>query len=260
MEAQLKAYIAAGKVEPAIASMKAIEQAGGAGGRAQLYFKLGKLLEKELDRLKEQGNTAALSRMRQSYKVFLTTLAESKSEQTYDSLEWAGESLITLDAYQDAEKVLRRVLAEFTQDPQFLQAASGKGKLLRTRLKLVAALRGAGKFDEANSILDELLAQKQPYIETLFEKGLLQEAEAEAGKGRWSAAVHHWEELAKKLGSSRTRSTHYYDAWYHVAWDLYKQKELTRARQTLSGIMQLSPSVGGPEMKAKYQALIAKLK
>ena len=260
MEAQLKAYITAGKVEPAIASMKAIEQAGGASGRAQLYFKLGKLLEKELDRLKEQGNSAALSRMRQSYRVFLTTLAESKNEQTYDSLQWAGESLITLDAYQDAEKVLRRVLTEFTQDPQFVQSASGKGKLLRTRLRLVAALRGAGKFDEANSILDELLAQKQPYIETLFEKGLLQEAEAEAGKGSWSAAIRHWEELAKNLGRSRARSTNYYDAWYHVAWGHYKQKDLTRARQTLSGIMQLSPSVGGPEMKAKYQALIAKLK
>ena len=51
MEAQLKAYITAGNVEPAITAMKAIEQAGGAGGRAQLYFKLGKLLEKELDRL-----------------------------------------------------------------------------------------------------------------------------------------------------------------------------------------------------------------
>ena len=190
----------------------------------------------------------------------MTTLAESKNEQTYDSLQWAGESLITLAAFQDAEKVLRRVLTEFTQDPQFVQSASGKGKLLRTRLRLVAALRGAGKFDEANSILDELLAQKQPYIETLFEKGLLQEAEAEAAKGSWSAAIRHWEELAKNLGRSRTRSTNYYDAWYHVAWSLYKQKDLTRARQTLSGIMQLSPSVGGPEMKAKYQALIAKLK
>ena len=55
MEAQLKAYITSGKVEPAIASMKALEQAGGASGRAQLYFKLGKLLEKELESLKEKG-------------------------------------------------------------------------------------------------------------------------------------------------------------------------------------------------------------
>ncbi len=189
MEAQLKAYITAGNVEPAINAMKAIEQAGGAGGRAQLYFKLGKLLEKELDRLNAQGNMAALSRTRQSYKAFLTTLAASKTEQTYDSLQWAGEGLITLGAYADAEKVLRRVLNEYTQDPQFLQQAGGKGRLLRTKLKLAAALQGAGRFDEANSILDELMSQKPPYIETLFEKGLFLEAEADSGHGTWSAAA-----------------------------------------------------------------------
>ena len=70
MEAQLKAYITSGKVEPAIASMKELEQAGGAASRAQLYFKLGKLLEKELDSLKQKKNTAALSRMHQAYKTF----------------------------------------------------------------------------------------------------------------------------------------------------------------------------------------------
>jgi cellulose synthase operon protein C len=260
MESQLKSYVAAGKVEPAIASMKALEQAGGAAGRGQLYVKLGRLLEKELDRLKEQGNTGALSRMRQSYRTFLSTLAESKSEQTYESLEWAGEGLLTLEAYPDAEKVLRRVLTELTQDPQFLQAAGAKGKLLRTRLKLLASLRGQGKFDEANSIVDELMSQKPPYIETLFEKGLLLEAEADAGRGSWPAAVRHWEDLAKKMERIRPRPENYYDAWYHVAWSLSKQKEPIRARQTLRGIMQLSPTVGGPEMKAKYLSLIAKLK
>ena len=79
IEAQLKAYITSGNVEPAIASMKTLEQSGGASGRAQLYFKLGKLLEKELESLKEKKNTAALKRMHQAYKTFLTTLAESKT-------------------------------------------------------------------------------------------------------------------------------------------------------------------------------------
>ena len=85
--------------------------------------------------------------------------------------------------------MLRRVLTEFTADPQFLQQQGGRGKLLRTRLRLVTALRGQGKFDEANSILDELLKQKPPYLETLFEKGMLLESEAAAGKGTWSAAL-----------------------------------------------------------------------
>ena len=58
----------------------------------------------------------------------------------------------------------------------------------------------------------------------------------------------------------RPRPISYYDAWYHVAWVLYKKKEPEKAKQALMGVMRLSPNVGGPEMKAKYQGLIAKLK
>ena len=260
IEAQLKAFITSGKVESAITSMKALEESGGASGRAQLYFKLGQLLEKELEALKEKKNTAALSRMHQAYKTFLTTLAESKAEQSYESLQWAGEGLLTLDAYKESETVLRRVLKDLTEDPQFLQQQGGSGKLLRTRLRLVTALRGQGKFDEANPIIDDLMKQKPPYVDTLFEKGMLLESEAAAGRGSWSAALTFWENLTKRMEKMRPRPASYFDAWYHVAWILSQQKETAKAKQALSGVMRLSPSVGGPEMKAKYQGLLAKLK
>jgi cellulose synthase operon protein C len=262
MEAQLKALITSGQVEPAIASMKELEQAGGAANRAQLYYKLGKLLEKELESLKQKKNTSALSRMHQAYKTFLTTLADSKTGQTYDSLQWAGEGLLTLDADKEAEKVFRRVLAEFTQDPQFVQQPNGRTRLLRTRLKLAAALRGQGKaekekFDEANTLVEELLEKNKRYIEPRFEKCNLLEAEAEFNRGSWATALQQWENLAKAMEGVHPRSLLYYDAWYHVASVLYKRKEPVKARQTLMGVMRLSPGVGGPEMKAKYEALIA---
>ena len=141
--------------------------------------------------------------MHQAYKTFLTTLAASKTGQTYDSLEWAGESLLSLEAYKEAEEVLQRVLKEFTQNPEFLQQPAGRSRLLRTRLKMAAALRGEGKLDEASSLVEELLAQNPRYIEPQFEKGLLLEAEAEAGKGSWSAALRHWEGLAKNLDATQ---------------------------------------------------------
>ncbi len=188
MEAALSAYIAGNQVEKAIDSMKSLEQGGGAAGKVQLYFKLGKLLEHEIDALREKKDMATLGRLHKAYRTFLTTLAESKSNHTYDSLQWAGESLLRLESSQEAEKVFRRILTEFVQDPQFLQQANGRGKLLRTKLRLAAALRNQNKFDEANSLIDELLAQKPPYIECLFEKGLLLEAEAEAHRGNWSHA------------------------------------------------------------------------
>jgi tetratricopeptide (TPR) repeat protein len=260
IEAQLKAYITSGNVEPAIATMKALEQSGGASGRAQLYYKLGKLLEKELEALKEKGKTADLKRMHQAYRSFLSTLAESKTGQSYESLRWAGESLLSLDAYQDAEKVFRRVLDEFTKDPHFLQQPGGPARILMAKIRLIAALRGKGNFDEAESMLDDLTRDKKPYLETMFEKGMLLEAKADAGKGSWPAALNYWEDLAKKMERSRPRPSSYYDAWYHVAWVLSRQKDAAKARQTLLGVMRLAPNVGSADMKAKYLALLERLR
>ena len=240
--------------------MKALEQAGGAAGRAQLYFKLGKLLERELEDLRAKKNFKALASLNQAYKTFLTTVVESTTGQTYESLEWAGSSLLALDANQDAEKVFRRMLNDYSQNPQFLQQPGGKTRLTFIRIRLASALRGQNKFDEANSLLDELLAQKPPYLEALVEKGMLLESEAEAGQGTWAAAIKHWEDLTRRMERSRPRPSTYYDAWYHVAWGLSKQKNTAKARQALMGVMRLSPNVGNPEIKAKYQGLLARLK
>jgi TolA-binding protein len=259
MEAQLMALISTSKVQEAIATMKTLEQAGGGASLTQLYLKLGKLLERELEALKQKGNTAAYAQMHQSYKVFLTTLAGAKSGQTYESLEWAGERLVDLDAFKDAEDVLRRVLKDYSQDPQFLQQPSGQMSMLRTRLKLAAALRGAGKFEEANSLVDELLSRYPKYLEPQVEKGMLLEAEAQAKRGSWSAALKQWQALSGKLEGARPRRVEYYDVWYHIAWVFYQQGETPKARQTLQGIMRLSSTVGSPEMKAKYQSLLNRL-
>ena len=49
----------------------------------------------------------------------------------------------------------------------------------------------------------------------------------------------------------------YYEAWYHAAVALQKQTASpTLARQTLASVMRLSPTLGSPEMKAKYQELV----
>ena len=245
MEAQLTAYIATNQVQQAIATMKSLEQAGGGASLPSSTSSSASSSRRELDALRQKGNTRAFVQMHQAYKTFLTTLAASKTGQTYESLEWAGESLLSLDAYKEAEEVLQRVLKEFTQDPQFLQQPNGRAKLLRTRLKIAAALRGQGKLDQASSLVEKLLTQNPRYIEPQFEKGLLLEAEAEAGKGSWSAALRHWEGLARNLERMKPRPAYYYDAWYHVALVLSKQKETVKARQTLQGVMRLNPSVGG---------------
>jgi tetratricopeptide (TPR) repeat protein len=264
-EATLLAQINSGQVEPAIATMRSLEQSGPGAGRAQLYFKLGKLLERELDRLRARKETATLTRMEQSYRAFLTALTESKAGQTYESLQWAGESLLSLGAFKEAEGVFRRVLNESITNPSFLNQSGANERLLRTKLRLSAALRGQGvedpkKLDESASIVEELLAKYTRYVEPLVEKGMLLESQAEANQGEWSAAFAHWQDLAQKTSRMRPRPLSYYDAWYHAAWALAQQKQPRKARQVLKGVMQLNPDVGGPDMKAKYEQFLERVK
>jgi tetratricopeptide (TPR) repeat protein len=264
MEANLLAQINAGKVELAILTMKALEQSGSSTGRAQLYFKLGKLLEKEMERLKAGRNATALKKTQEAYRSFLTALTESKAGQSYESLEWAGESLLALDAGAEAEKVLKRVLSDSINNPEFVKQAGYEERILRTQLRIADALRSQGKekkkkLDEAASVVDELLSQYPRYVEPKVEKGMLLESQAQAGQGDWASAIRHWEDLAQKL-SRRPRPTAYFDAWYHAAYGFYQQKQTAKARQILNGIMRLDPTVGGPEMKAKYLQLLEKMK
>jgi tetratricopeptide (TPR) repeat protein len=263
-EALLLAQINDGKVESAIATMKALEESGSGAGRAQLYFKLGKLLETELDKMKARNDMASLKRMQDFYRSFLTALTDSKAGQTYESLQWAGESLLSLGASKEAETVLRRVLADAINNPSF-KDQPGQQRILRTKLKLAAALRSQGvedakKLDEAASLVEELLSQYARYIEPLIEKGMLLEAEAESRRAEWPVVLGHWQELAQRLSRSRPRPMAFYDAWYHAAWALYKQKQTKKARQTLAGVMRLNPDVGSPEMKAKYEKFLARIK
>ena len=262
VESYLLAQISAGQVEPAIASMRAVEKSGDGANRAQLYYKLGRLLEGELDRLRKANEPQKLAKMKESFRTFLLALAESKNGQTFESLRWAAEGLLSLDAGAEAEGVLRGLLEANENDAEFLKQPGATERLLRAKVKLAAALRLQKKFDQADSVLDELMADAtyKRYLDPQMERGELLDARAEAGQGTWNAACAHWQDLAQKLGRSRTKSESYFEAWYRAAIAYGKQKQVAKARQALTAVMRLNPTVGGPAMKQKYEDLLATLK
>jgi tetratricopeptide (TPR) repeat protein len=261
MESLLRARIAANQVDQAIVVMQILEKAGGGSNQqTQNYYRLGRLIQKELDRLRQTKNAQAEERMRQAYRTFLTSLAKSKTGQTYESLQWAGESLLTLGADAEAEALFRRILDEPSGDSASIEPEVAKRRFFQTRLKLAAALRGLDKFDEAEALVDQLKTDEPRSVFPRFEAGMLLEARAAAKQGSWNAAYQHWQKLAQQLAPIRPRPLVYYDAWYHAAHALNEDHKGAKARQTLAGVMKLSPSVGGPEMKSKYEDLLARIK
>jgi tetratricopeptide (TPR) repeat protein len=258
----LRAHVANNQVDQAMNDMSVLEKAGGGTSLTQLYYSLGKLLEKEMEALKKKGNSAALNRTKVAYQKFLTALAGSKSGQTYESLEWAGENMLTLQNYKEAEEVFTKILKDYGEDKKFKDQPGSDNKIFRTRIKMSAALRGGRKFGEAESLISQLIQENPRAIEPLMEKGMLLEDQAAAGKGRgaWSAAFKQWQSIAARLGTARVKPPEYYEAWYHAAVALNKEGKPKEAKQTLASIMRLSANVGGPEMKQKYKTMIDQIK
>ena len=114
-------------------------------------------------------------------------------------------------------------------------------RLLRTKLKLAAALRGQGadKLDEAaNPRRSSRSCSPSTRVTSSrrSRRACCWKPRPQANQAEWSAAFAHWQELAgeARRGSGRGRSS-YYDAWYHVAWRCSQQNETTEGPPDAQG-------------------------
>lgn len=258
----VRSQLAVGKPDQAIGSMKVLEAVSPSpAALTQLYFELGRSLKGELETLERKGDTAGVQRTQDAYRQFLQALAGSQAGQSFDSLQWAGESMLELGMPKEAQGVLQRVLDTYSKDSTFLQSEGAANRLLRTRLKLISAHRQAGDFDAASALLEPLLKENPSLLEPLIEKGLLLEARAKAQStpAHWQASRDYWNKLGLRLRQARKRPNEYYEAWYHVAVALQSLGQKQEAAATLKGVITLNPSVGTPALKARYQDLLKQL-
>jgi tetratricopeptide (TPR) repeat protein len=255
---QLRAHIADGQADKAISDMKALEGIRGAGGsRTQLYLELSLMLKTELEAEQKKAYTTNLNKIRDAYAQFIQALADSKTGQTYDSLRFAGEQLLMLGRAPEADKIFDRILA----DPTLTKGTTPqeRNKMLIVRLRKVEALRKQGRFDEAESNLRAVRDEAKTMLEPALEQGYLYEDWAKKDSSKWNAAYTHWNWMAGQLAKRRPRPVEYYDAVYHVARSLQGMGRKSEAAGTLKSVMTLSPHVGSPEMKKKYDTLLAEL-
>ena len=258
--ALLRAHVAAGKVDQAMNDMKGLEASGGTGtSSAQLYFELGRLLERETEALHKRNDPARLARTEQAYQKFLKALVANKTGQTFQSLRWAADNLLKLGAAADAAKVYAELVEFSAKDPEFLKNPNASSLILATRIKQVAALRLTGQLNEGESMINEIIDQNKRLLEPQVEKGLILDAKATAKLGTWVDAYTYWKTLAGKLAPMNPKPPDYYDAWYHAATALQKHGKPDLARSTVATVMRMSPTLGTPEMKAKYQDLFKQL-
>jgi len=258
----LQAHIADGQSSKAIDDMKALEKTGVSRDKlTQLYLGLSRTLASEMEAQKARNDLARYRQTQTAYKQFLTALAASESGQTLDSLSFAGESMLSLDMPKEAGEIFDRILKTYEKDPAFKVDPKKGDPLLRARLRRVETLRKTRKFTEALAAIDPLITQNPRLVEPMMEKAQLYEdwAGAERKADRWGQAFDQWKKLATLLERTRPRRVEYFEAVYHMALALKNLGRTTDAAKTLRGVMVLSPSVGRPEIKTKYDALLKQL-
>lgn len=254
----LKTHIADGQSDKAIADMKALEEAGSSKAKlTQLYYQLSKSLQKDMDAQKASHDPADYTKTSRAYQLFLATLAASEAGQSYDSLMFAGESMLNLGNAKEASDVFKRVLE--SKDPDFKQTIGSPERLLRTKLRMAEALRKQKKFTDAQTFLADVVKDSPRLLEPKLERGYLLEDWAKAEPNRWGSSYKYWRALASQLEPIRSLRINYYESLYHLAIALQGLGRGSEAKQTLRSVMTLSPTVGSPEMKKRYEDLLAGL-
>lgn len=258
----LRAHLAAGQPNQAIELMSVLESvAPSRASLTQLYFELGRSLQAELERLEKANNPAAYRKTQDAYRQFLTALAGSRAGQSYDSLQWAGESMLDLKMPKEAAEVFERVLKTVAQEKPFTDRPDAAARILRTRLKLVSALRQQGELDRAWELVQQLVSENPRMLEALLEQGLVLEDRARRGGDRaaWEASLRYWRNLATRLNQASPKRPELFEAWLHVATALEGLGQKAEAIKTLRGVMTLTPSVGTPAMKSRYEQALKRL-
>jgi tetratricopeptide (TPR) repeat protein len=258
----LQCHLDAGKPDLAVADMKVLESLGTTRSKlTQLYYQLSRTLQKEIEAHETQGDRVGAQRSRDAFEQFLKALVSSEAGQSFDSLAFAGDALLSLNLPGEAEKVLDQILATYESDDAFRQSPQAEQRLLRVKLLKSRSLRLQKKYEEAHKLATQLLEQNPRMLETHLEKGMVLEDRARAsGRAQeWELSHAHWQKLVKDLERVRPRRPEYYEALYHVAEALVGLNRKTEALKTLKGALALAPNVGRPDIKQKYQQLLAKL-
>jgi tetratricopeptide (TPR) repeat protein len=178
----LRAYVAVTpqQVDKAEATMDALEKlvqgagdANAAENLTKIYVSLGRELEQQLQELRRSGQTKQLESVSKAFEIFLDRVTKRDSGNSYASLNWVGETYFSLGAgfdagpgktseqaatyFAKAAEAYKHMLEVVQDDPKF---KDNPESLTAVRLRLADCYRRAGNYDDAVSLLVEVLKQK----------------------------------------------------------------------------------------------------
>jgi tetratricopeptide (TPR) repeat protein len=301
----LRAYIAVQpqqltKAEEAMDALEQWVQGGGDAKAAEnltaIYISLGRQLEQHLQDLRKSGQTKELDTVSQAFEVFLDRVTKRESGNSFASLNWVGETYFSLGGgfdegpakaseksrayFQKAAEAYRKLLEVAAQDPKF---KDNPDSLLGVRLRLADCLRRAGKFDEAITIIVEVLKQKPMLLPAQLQAAETYQAQGAADPKGYALAilggapgrdgknaVWGWAKLSNLTMRDPQFAETFHKARLNLTESRYRyalsqsdaarrSKVLEAAKQDLWITYKLRPDLGGQETAARYDRLLKQI-
>lgn len=238
------------------------EQAG-SDKITQVLLRLGAGFRQQISALEKEEKTKQAGEMKTLFKQFLGKIA-TRASQDFNSIRFVGESYFELGEAQLASETFAKALEVLEANPDVLPEDQRDKARMALRLRRFAALRAAEQYPEALQIINDLLAEHAAQKETFalameMEKGRLLDVWSEQDSSQAEAALSQWNSVATKLRSGKPKRIEYFEARLGVALAYRRMDEKAKAIQALRSTLTLSPDCGGPEMKKKFESLLAEL-
>ena len=213
-----------------------------------------------------------VNRSKASLDEFLTRLS-SRQQLSLPELIAIGDGAADVGNQVLAKATYQRALetgnAVAQKTPQ-VQAA-----LIRVQAAFVGLLRANGEFDEAMKQVDELIKSAPKALDPQVERAHILQGMAEKAEvpdpAKWAAATKAWSDLRVMFARATKKPPAYYEIVLNAATCLAGQARTAandaagaefkkQAVSLLKGTLALAPALSGPDMVARYSALIEELK
>jgi len=249
-----------------------------------IYVQLARDLKDAVSATKDAGKRKKLSEA-----LIKVTSEAGKKATAFGTNYWAADTLLSVadelkgnagaqQSYTEASAILDKMVAKGQADSEWMQP---KGIDAQVKLMLARSQRGLGNFEEAISTITSMIETSNTF-----------QAQMEAAKtyqawGDKDAKYHKtaiegakpgksgnnliwgFSKIGNVAGKNPANSEQFYEARYQVANSRYKlalgqgqdkTKLLEQAAKDIQSTAQLYPALGGPEMKAKFDALLKLIK
>lgn len=256
----MEAAIAQGDLAKAETLMSDLEKQGGGDTTriTQVLVGLGRGLEQQLRQHQAAGRSAEAESVRKSYETFLEKLG-SRELQNFSSLQYLAESYFALGNFEKAGDNFERMIQFAKTDVSFAQTKGAQSELQRVRLRRATALRMTKRFELALGEVETLLKENERLLAAVMEKGRVLQDWGGQASAKFADAAKHWDQASRRLQNMSPRPAEYFEARYGLAFCLAKTGKKDDAVKVLRSTITLSPAVGGPEMRGKFESLLKEL-